>query len=79
MLPLRNVISIVTLRRSCIGVVSRNTCKTVNLSALNYYTSVLQQKQSRNTSKIVINTMRPQVFLTRSDFPATGSDLLRNE
>lgn len=72
------MISTVTLLRSCVVVVSKNLTKSVNSSSVIRaitHTQAHKPISKRNYS----NTMRPQVFLTRSDFPAAGIDLLQNE
>lgn len=85
MFLLKSLISGVSLNGSCGRVVWRSlTNETVILpSLLNRQTRNKSIRSSINTNitilKKTIHTMRPQVYLTRSDFPSSGVDLLRNE
>lgn len=68
----------VTLLRSCAIQLSRTVSKPVIPSVF-----ANSLNSSVSTSKLffsrLLNTMRPQVYLTRSDFPTAGIDLLQNE
>lgn len=73
-----NMISTVNLFRSCVVVVTRTITKpSIIKSHARQIRSV--ELSWRFISNMTTNTMRPQVFLTRSDFPVAGLDLLQNE
>ncbi|XP_031641003.1 glyoxylate reductase/hydroxypyruvate reductase [Contarinia nasturtii] len=69
------MISSVTLFRSCVVVVSKSITKSVITK------SFVRVLRSRETERFYsqFSTMRPQIYCTRSDFPAAGIDLLQNE
>lgn len=79
---LRSVISVVTTQKSYVYVISKNFARTVNAQFVtsNKFHSLHRAQSTLNYSTAKsINTMPFQVFLTRSDFPTTGIDLLQNE
>lgn len=63
-----------TLFRSCVVVASKSIAKPVIATS---FVRVINTQTKRFNSQF--STMRPQIYLTRSDFPAAGIDLLQNE
>lgn len=69
------MISSVSLLRSCAIVVSKTITKSVISKSVSASITNIETRQFL----LNYSTMRPHIFLTRSDFPTAGIDLLQNE
>lgn len=72
------MISSVNMLGSCVIVVSRAII-TKPVMSISFSKVIRSGSTHPKRFQSNISTMRPQIFLTRSDFPAAGIDLLQHE